>query len=198
MKLHVAVAALLFAPLAGAEPSDQEADFARSGIYLQLGAAGSFHTGLEDDSEDVISGVVDIDADTPAGVDFHGGYRLGRYVAAELNAQWFAAADIEVEGFRSYRLDTWNLTGGVKAYPLAGRYQPFGHVGVGVMQADLKGRGLLPDRKSLDVIFRFGGGLDIYITKHFAVVTEMSYVLPIGEVEGLDQITFGGGLMWRM
>jgi hypothetical protein len=44
---------------------------------------------------------------------------------------------------------------------------------------------------------RFGGGIDLYATKHVVVSAEVDYVLPFGDLENLDYLSFGLGLQYR-
>lgn len=69
-------------------------------------------------------------------------------------------------------------------------------MGLGVLHGDLgdsSGTGL--SRTDLNFAFRFGVGLDFYITKHIVVSAGADYVLPAGsELQDLDYVSFGGGI----
>jgi hypothetical protein len=52
-------------------------------------------------------------------------------------------------------------------------------------------------RDYTDFVFRFGGGFDIYATEHVVVNIGASYLLPLGEVSGVELYTVGGGIEYR-
>ena len=69
-------------------------------------------------------------------------------------------------------------------------------VGIGVLKGELSGLGGL-DVSTSETGFaaRFGGGVDIYFSEHFAAVLDLTYVLGTGDVDQLDYVSFGWGLM---
>ena len=95
-------------------------------------------------------------------------------------------------------LETLTFTGNVKGYLLTGRVQPFLLAGVGLMQVEAKdtvGVGLSIEEE--DFAARFGGGVDFYINPNIAVVIDVGYVLPTGDLDGLDYVSFSGGFQYR-
>ena len=48
-----------------------------------------------------------------------------------------------------------------------------------------------------DFAARFGGGVDFYLDPNFVLALDTSYVLPTGDADGLDQVTFSVGLQYR-
>ena len=44
---------------------------------------------------------------------------------------------------------------------------------------------------------RFGGGVDIYLSSNIVFVFEGGYVLPTGDVDGLDYASFAVGFQYR-
>lgn len=44
---------------------------------------------------------------------------------------------------------------------------------------------------------RFGGGIDIYITRNFYGALDASYVLPTGDVDDFDMVSIGWGFGYR-
>ncbi|MBW1685897.1 MAG: hypothetical protein JRS35_12650, partial [Deltaproteobacteria bacterium] len=94
------------------------------------------------------------------------------------------------------------LTANMKEYLFKDRFQPYAVLGIGVMAAHIE----IKDTADFDVsgcdlprgfAARFGGGVDLYVTEHFVLNTEIRYVLPTGDVEGLDMISLGWGLQYR-
>ena len=48
-----------------------------------------------------------------------------------------------------------------------------------------------------DFAARFGGGVDLYINRNFVVVVEGGYVLPTGNLDGMDHVLWSVGLNYR-
>jgi opacity protein-like surface antigen len=164
--------------------------YAREGLYV--GAAGNLgiYRELEDDLPD------DSDVDEPFGVTGHVGYRLHPFFALEAAAQWLPESDIDVPGESdSGSIESWTTTLNAKGYPLTGRVQPFGLVGLGVMLADASGAGL--DDTSYDFAARFGGGVDLFVNANLVLFVDASYVLPTGDLDQLDFVSIGAGLGWH-
>jgi hypothetical protein len=44
---------------------------------------------------------------------------------------------------------------------------------------------------------RFGGGVDLYTNRNFVIVVEGGYVLPTGNVDGMDHVFWSVGLNYR-
>jgi hypothetical protein len=92
-----------------------------------------------------------------------------------------------------------------KIYPLArafeqdsvlARFQPFAQVGVGWQWAQRKGFGL-PKNNTGDIVGRFGGGLEVYLTENFALTGNAVYALSGGKVDDFRYLSFGWGVQWR-
>lgn len=215
----VCVAASLLTSTARAQATDPR-DPARTGFYLLGGAAVAFENSNElDDLNDEIDVVVDalvangalpngtrakVDLDVLAGFDLAAGYRLTPHVAIEGEFEW-AEGDVDLQlsapGFTSqstklakYRY--WLLTANSKLYALTGRVQPFALVGVGLMQQQIDVDNF-PDNDETGAGFRFGGGIDLYITDGFAIATDFTYVLTAGDVEDNDVMSLNAGVAWR-
>lgn len=187
-------AAIAVGMLAAAYPAaaeDGEPDYARPGVYVGAGAHGIEFTDLG-----LGSGV---DSDVGAGFNVFAGYRIHRYVAAELEFEMFPETDIDASGFGTFAdLETWAITANAKVFPLNGRLQPFALVGLGVLHGKLEDSvGLGLDESDADFAARFGGGVDAYVTENVVVWVRSTYVLPAGGVDDLDYVSFGGGLQFR-
>ena len=48
-----------------------------------------------------------------------------------------------------------------------------------------------------DFAARFGGGVDVYLNRNLVFALDTSYVLPTGDVDGLDHVAFSLGLQYR-
>jgi opacity protein-like surface antigen len=55
----------------------------------------------------------------------------------------------------------------------------------------------IEDVKETDLAFRFGGGVDVYVTDHISLDIGGAYVLPIGDVEDLRFISIRFGIQYR-
>lgn len=118
-------------------------------------------------------------------------------------------------------LETLVLTSNAKAHLLTGRYQPFVLAGIGFMRMESKfydvtsGVPMDPTRpescddaparclasnqtdRTVRLAFRFGGGLDFYLTEQVVVVAEGSYLMPTGKLDDLAYYSFSLGLQYR-
>ena len=177
-------------------------EFARKGIYLGVAVGGVAYTEVEDDLEKdllaAIGYVVPVDVEVPGGLDVRVGYRFHPRFAGEVQLQWLPKADIELADVKALKLETLTLTGNAKGYILTGRIQPFLLVGAGLMHFDRKdtvGLGLSGDGEGFAA--RFGGGVDIYVDPSIVVALDVSYVVPTGDVDGLDHVSFSLGLQYH-
>ncbi len=116
-------------------------------------------------------------------------------------------------------LESLVLTSNAKGHLLTGRYQPFVLAGVGFMRMESKTYDVSPaalprpdscdpdlavrcsasnqSKKTVRLAFRFGGGLDFYLTKQVVISAEGSYLLPTGKLDDLAYYTFSLGLQYR-
>ena len=152
---------------------------------------------MEDDLEKAFGGIP-VDVEIPPGLDVRVGYRFHPRLAGEVQLQWFPKTDIEFADVKALKLETLTLTGNLKGYLLTGRIQPFLLVGAGLMHFDAKDAlGLGLRAKGEGFAARFGGGVDVYLNRNFLLALDTSYVLPTGDVDGLDQVSFSLGLQYR-
>jgi opacity protein-like surface antigen len=188
-------------PVAEPEPVlAHDGEFARNGIYLGVALAGAVYTEVEDDLEKLASVgyFIDVDVEVPPGLDARVGYRFHPHLAGEVQIQWFPKADIEFFDVNVLELETLTFTGNVKGYLLTGRIQPFLLVGAGLMHFDVKDKvGVGLRAKGEGFAARFGGGVDFYINSNVVFVLEGGYVLPTGDVDGLDYASFSFEFQYR-
>jgi len=155
------------------------------------------------------------------GVGGVAGYRASPHLALELEGEWIADSNessftIDETGDRG-RVevkDLWTVTANARVYPLTGRIQPFGVVGLGVYHAEVDARGatvgntttaVIPDnppvpvdepipadfsyddsKTKTDGVLRAGLGLDVYVTPEVAIETKVDYVLPFTDTGLID------------
>jgi opacity protein-like surface antigen len=143
--------------------------------------------------------------------NFDGSIREDQAPPAEDNARDF-----------NLELESLVFTANVKGHLLTGRYQPFVLAGLGFMRMESKTRDVTPNARArgevcpnnppdpnppcwaaqqsdrtVSVAMRFGGGLDIYLTKNIVMSAEVSYLMPTGKLDNLDYYSFGLGLQYR-
>lgn len=197
--------ALALATLATAPAPAADEDFARRGLYVGLAglrAFSDFDATATSTSSFGTTTKVGLDSGDSWGVEGRIGYRFHEHVAAEAQLQYYdefgldlhAGAPINFNGHLA-TLDGVSGTGNVKFYPLNGRFQPYLLGGVGFLV--LRTRDVLGvDVSDAEAAFagRAGVGLDVYLTREFALYTEASALLPAGSLSAFRTIpvTFGG------
>lgn len=178
--------------LAGRAVADSGAEaFDRSGPYL--GLSGVYALESFDDSE--------FKFDDSAGVNLRFGYRAFPNLSFELAYEWLEGFDSTSgpvgEGEREY--DTHLITANAKILGMNGRYQPYALVGGGVLVVNIEHVGELPKPWVVYAGFaaRFGGGVDVYLSRHFAINLEGTYVVPAARVKDQQYGTLGLGFQYR-
>jgi opacity protein-like surface antigen len=158
---------------------------------------------VRDEVRDAVPAFFKVDLESPVGVQARVGYRFLPHLAGEVQFQWFAKANVELEDpdentMDAYKLESLNLTGNLKAYLLTGRIQPFVLAGAGFMHLngdDKVGLGLRTSGD--DFAARFGGGIDFYLNRNFVAVLEGGYILPTGKLDDFDHVTWSAGIQYR-
>jgi len=160
--------------------------------------------------------LVNVDSDT-FGATGRAGYRCHPNISGEIQFEALANFDGSLmengtpsnDSARNFDLELESLvfTNNVKGHLLTGRYQPFALLGLGFMRMESKARdatgGTIPGRaaqqseRTVEVAFRYGAGLDFYLTPKVVVTAEGSYLMPLGSLSGLDYYQFGLGLQYR-
>jgi hypothetical protein len=51
--------------------------------------------------------------------------------------------------------------------------------------------------RRVSLAWRFGGGIDFYLSEHVVASAEVSYVMPWGKLDNLDYYSIGVGLQYR-
>lgn len=162
-------------------------------------------------------------ADDAWSVTGRGGYRCHPRFSVGASLEVFGGFDTQWTGplgTGSNDIDIFDVTTDIKGYLLTGRYQPYVLVGGGTMHISTKVTNptgitstvpngapppanlavygpVIQSRDYTDFVFRFGGGFDVYATDHVVVNIGASYLLPLGQVSGVDLYTVGGGIEYR-
>ncbi len=193
-RLTIALAAvgicLLLAAPAVSEESSEENQFARSGPYLAVGVVGANLTRIDE----LGSGV---DEEPAAGFTVLGGYRINPGVAFELQFEMLPSV---VTGLgKRGELSMITVTGNMKTFILTGRFQPYALIGLGGMRREFDEKiGQSLDGRESSFAFRFGVGLDFYITEKIFTSLGADYLLPTGDsLEDFDYVSYGGRIGYR-
>ena len=194
-------AACIVAAAPGAEPDTVEDGYARRGWLVGAGgsyAMETFEDDMESEFQSALGPTVSVSVDDSFGVNGRAGYRCHPRFSAEVEVEWLDGFEADVSdppSSATIDAEPWVVTANTKGYLLTGRYQPFVLLGAGVMTAEFTvGSGRV---RETDFAMRFGGGIDLYATKHVVVSAEVDYVLPFGDLEDLDYLSFGLGFQYR-
>ncbi len=159
--------------------------YSRSGVYAGIGGVYA----IEDFDFAQSSRI-----QNAAGFNFRLGYRFHPNMAIEAMGE--RVDPFDVDSFPGYELNTWTGTFNGKFFALTDRVQPYGLLGIGVMQAQGKGPGFRTDTETA-MAFRYGGGIDFYLTEILVFNLETSYVAPTDDVRAFNYYTLGGGIQVR-
>lgn len=179
--------------------ADHYEEFAQPGPYLGIGVRGGAYTQLDQELEDSLVGNPDVETETALGFEVYGGFRVHPHFAVEAEFEMFPEAEVDVRDFGSIaELESWTLTGNLKAFPLTGRVQPYALLGMGGMYAELEDTlGLSAREDDFEFAVRLGGGLEVYLNENFAVTAGVDYIIPTGDLDDLDLVTFGAGVKFK-
>jgi len=162
---------------------EENNDPSRTGPYLGIG--GLF--ALEN-----FSGI-GMSTDDSGGYNAQVGYRFGPHFASDIRVeryQEFDSPNGEVNG--------WALGLNGKGYILTGKLQPFGMIGINLLDMETTNSAATNTNKTDDgPAFRFGAGLDWYVTNHIVMTTDVSYMLGVSQVNGYDMVLFSLGFFYR-
>lgn len=183
---------IALAALCVSAPSRAQDDYYRTGCYLGLAGTVAFPLSVD--------APANTDVEESLGLNARAGCR-SRWLGGELHFEWLEGFDIEESG-EDDEVDGWALTLDGKGYflaglaggwsPLAKRFQPFATLGFGYL--DFDGPGKFDD---WDFGLRVGGGLDVYVTNNIAINVDATYVLPVSDLQDLDYVSVGWGLLYR-
>ena len=148
-----------------------------------------------------------------------GGYRIDSIFAVELEGNFLSGWDTdntEIPGIDAtdFTLDGGTATINVLAYFPIGRFQPHLLIGLGGMWAQLRTSNSVDEicgigeywfcqsvysqlGHSVSFVMKFGGGLDYYVTRDWALVLDAAYVLPFGNLDDLRYTSFNWGFRFN-
>ena len=185
--------------------ADDGDDFTRPGWYLGAGGTWAPHWWKAPDDE-LNARVI---TDNSFGFHLRGGYRIKRWLAAELEYEWLDGFDNKVNGSTIFKLRTHVITANAKFLcPALGRFQPYLLAGAGVAIFDVNDRngpGNALESGSAGFALRATAGLDFYVTRSWLLNVEAGAVIPTnklevsggGELEELFYIPLQLGVQYR-
>jgi opacity protein-like surface antigen len=151
-----------------------------------------------------------VDVDALIGVSLGVGYRWHPRFATDLAFDWARGdSDLDVtvvapvQGVSTVQarfgtFTIWTLTGDLKGYLFTGRIQPYGVVGLGVMRQELGDfAGGAADVSRTGFAPRFGGGIDVYLTRAVLLNLDAGYLLGTGDLDGENATTIRLGIGGR-
>lgn len=206
--LVLALAAPSFAVAA-----DDDDDWARTGPYFGVSAVGGTFITAPDNYEKqfVALGLEvlpdpplpaidnDLDHDAAAGFDIYLGWRLHKYVAAELEVEYLPEVKFDEDGGDFVEAETLVFSGAVRGILPLGRFEPYVLGGIGFMDADVddvRNLGVILD-EGTDLAIRFGGGFDFHLHRNVALRFSAEWMLPRGDIHEMEYVSIGGGLQYR-
>ncbi len=197
-----------------------------NGLYLGLSGSVGLAFGLDnhvrvDRFVAQPNAQLEHDLEVGAGVGLHAraGYRFHPRLAAEIQYEWISEWTIDGRDTTRTeprataevaRAEAWATTANLKLYLGTGIVQPYVVGGVGVMR--FQGDSRSPRRVANNRPFfelntdgvreygfasRWGGGVDIYFNDDLSLVLGTTYVLPEGEIDPYDYLSFEWGLQYR-
>ncbi len=174
-------------PEVEAEEEESTAKYDRNGPYLMVGGGYSFEN---------FKGSSSLNIDDSPNVIASAGWRIHPRAAVELGFEWNEGFDTKLAGV-GVELETYLAVVGMKFFAMTGRFQPFLHPSIGVMEVnfDISGGG---SASRTTPVLRGGGGIDIYVTENLFVTLSVSYVLALrSEVNDIQYIPISAAVGWR-
>jgi opacity protein-like surface antigen len=194
---------LCFATPAAAESGP---DYSRPGWYVGLGGFFAISDFERDTSDlDVVPEAGPPNTDpkfgNSGGIDVRGGYRAFERWAFEFDYQWQSGFNSTSGSLiNDVEIDTHLVSLNTKFYVLTGRIQPYALLGASVMIFNTE---IVDDdfKKPWDVTAgfapRFGLGIDYYLTPHWTLGLEGTYIVPVGVLDGSNMGSVGVGATYR-
>jgi hypothetical protein len=164
---------------AAAGDDEVGADYSRPGGYVGVGGSFAVESfsghGGHSDSGSLI---------------FRAGFRGLPNFGVELLGE--VLPEFDGRGSADNDVSAFAVTANGKLLLPLGRVEPFLMAGIGILDVDEEDR----SRRD-DFAFRGAGGLDVYLSPHWALYGEAAYLLPAGDVDDFDYATFGAGFFVR-
>jgi hypothetical protein len=171
-----------------AAADEDSAGYDRDGWYTGVG--GGYAIEYFDNGTSGNSGFAQIRA----------GYHFLRFAALEAELEYTPKFNGDSGRYAGVDTATFAAWANIKGYPTApwtGLFQPYAMIGIGWMWERRGGPAISGVDENGAFASRFGGGVDLYVTKNIVVTAESAWVLPTGHLESLKQVQIGGALQYR-
>ena len=164
----------------------QDVDYARPAWYVSV--SGSFDVHLfENEIENAFDGIIDVK--NAWGIDVKIGRRVLKWLSLEAEYEYVNGFDINVEDITIFKIPANTLTGNIKLHYPIQRFIPYVTAGIGGTWYNIK------DQFGLGIGFesgtafagRVGGGLDIFLTEHWAINANYTFVLTTFDLKNPTQ-----------
>lgn len=162
-------------------------DYSSPAVSLGIGGSLIF--------EQFDTGMDELSFDESFGLNIKAGYRFTEHFEGVVDYILIDGFDGEVYGVEALELSGYAITLNGKYYPFIGRIQPYGLLGIGLASMEIKdtlGFGL--SESETDTVLRAGAGIDISVSNHLTLFTEISYYLTQGDIEDTDFIPLTAGV----
>lgn len=167
---------------------EENNDPSRSGVLFGIGAVLAL---------DNFSGV-GMSTDISGGFNAQVGYRFNRWFSSNLHVERYQQFDGHKDGSDVGEVNGWSIGLDGRGYILPGRVQPFGLIGIALLDMETTNSTASNANKTDDgPALRFGAGVDVYATNRLIVTTDVSYLLGLAEVDGYDMVLFSLGFQFR-
>ena len=170
-------------------PGDPE-DFARAGAFVGLGFNWEV-PGFQGELRDQGYG-------NSWGFNARGGYRFYDWLAAEGIIEYADKFGPNAQGATGDDFSLLSTTVNGKFIVPLQRFQPYLSAGIGFLYAD-QGEGFVDSVKDRDFGFigRLGGGVDLYLTRHWSIFVDNSWTMSTDNTEDLYFYSLGGGARYN-
>jgi hypothetical protein len=160
-------------------------DYARSGPFLGAGGVYAF--------ENFSGSAADANPDGSGGYFLKGGYRFNEWFALEIAFEQYLG--FSEGGGGGGDTDLWLIGLNGKFYPFHGIIQPYLLAGAGYTQVNPSASTGESDEDGAE--FRFGGGVEVYVTRNWAFSADVGYYLPVGAPSNFGAVPLTFGVLYR-
>jgi opacity protein-like surface antigen len=175
------VVVLLTLLASGASAAADEVIVDRTGAYVGLGGAGA---GQADERRESDSGV-------GGGFRAEAGYRLHGLLGTDVQIEWI---DDLVGGPDNQKVDVWTVTASAKLFlPPWRNGQLYFLAAPGIMGSQVE----TSQDDDEEFVARFGGGIEVAVTRSVLATLGVVYVMPTGDLDDLDYVSGAIGLQYR-
>ena len=180
-------------------------EYGGTGFYVGAAGAAIFHDqlektvgGFEPNDPFFVGSFDDTDASvgTSYGFQTRIGWRFHPVFAFENRFEWVDRAEVEASDRNLAEVSLWTLSGDLRAYLSTARLQPFAVLGLGATQVEWK----VPDRsarREFAFSIRAGGGIEVHLTQQLALVLDLTYLIPIEQLEDFQAFSTSWGFTYH-